>query len=123
MERDMDLVRALLLEIEKQSDGERWLDNIEIDGYSRQQITYHLKLLWEAGLVDANDKTTTLKSGLSIVATGLTWEGHEFLDASRNEGNWNKAKNFLSNKVGTLTFEGIKATLNQIIKSQIPDIM
>jgi len=55
MQRDMDLVRELLLEIDKepQLDGRRWLPgkNISIDGYSPEEIAYHLNMLVEAGYV------------------------------------------------------------------------
>ena len=37
----------------------------------------------------------------------LTWQGHEFLDAARNEDRWNQAKKTISEKGGSLTFRHI----------------
>ena len=58
MKRDMDLVRAILLEVEKHSDGFAPCE-LEIDGYTPEQIAYHAYIMGEAGLVHAIDTTHT----------------------------------------------------------------
>jgi hypothetical protein len=35
----------------------------------------------------------------------LTWEGHEFLDAARDEKRWKKAMSTVKEKGGTITIE------------------
>ncbi|MGZ7104658.1 MAG: DUF2513 domain-containing protein [Candidatus Angelobacter sp.] len=54
MKRDMDLVRLIMLEVEKNPDPMAWAD-INIPGYTDLDISYHIKLLDERGLVEANN--------------------------------------------------------------------
>jgi hypothetical protein len=45
-------------------------------------------------------------------------QGHEFLDASRNETVWKKTLKTINEKGGGLTFEVIKALLTQYTKEE-----
>jgi hypothetical protein len=49
----------------------------------------------------------------------LTWQGHEFLDASRDESFWNKAKGKLAGVTGGIGFELLKAVLLSQAKQQL----
>ena len=91
MKRDMDLVRNILMKGEEQEHG-FFPNPLRIEGYSDEAVGYHASLMVEAGLVVA--RAYNYAGGNSPTATlvSLTWEGHEFLEASRNEGRWNKAK-------------------------------
>ena len=84
MKRDMDLIRLLLLKVE----GE---EQPELTGYTEDQRTYHLALLIEAGLVDGSVSFDASGFPDAVQTTKLTWEGHEFLDAARNDAIWRKA--------------------------------
>ncbi|MGD0227705.1 MAG: DUF2513 domain-containing protein [Terriglobia bacterium] len=89
MERDMDLIRELLLQVDSNPklDGTHYhIFNKPIEGHSLQEVTYHVDLLFEAGYVKG-----TSTSDLPMV-TGLTWEGHEFLDHIRDSGVWASIK-------------------------------
>jgi hypothetical protein len=90
MQRNMDLVRELLLEIDREPrlDGLRWMpgENISIDGYSREEIAYHLNMLVEAGFVTGQ---ATMDAPL---VSKLTWKGHELLDDIRDPDIWAKTK-------------------------------
>ncbi len=52
MKRDVELARLILMRIEAQ---ENYHDNIscEFEGYTDEQVYYHIMLLHEAGLVNA----------------------------------------------------------------------
>ena len=105
MKRDMDLIRQILMEIEKHREplGSFSLD---IENHSPDEISYHVKLLAEAGLVEALDMSSF--SGFEWQATSLTWHGHEFLDAARDETVWNKTKAVVQAQGGSLPFDVIK---------------
>lgn len=53
MKRDMDLIRAILQKVEFCDDSYHLEHMPEIDGYSRPQISYDVKLLSDASLVEA----------------------------------------------------------------------
>ena len=50
MKRDMDLVREILLEIEKQYVSTAIYD-LKVEGYDIATVAYHCKILHEAGLI------------------------------------------------------------------------
>lgn len=87
MQRDMDLIRDLLLELESNPlcDGRRFI-NLDMPGRSIEEIDYHLGLLLEAGYL----KGTQTMSTISV--SSMTWEGHEFLDNIKDPGIWSKTK-------------------------------
>jgi hypothetical protein len=89
MKRDMDLIRKIMLEIEQNADPMAWV-KIDIPDHSATEVSYHIKLLYEQGLVEANDCSDL--GGISWKAKNLTYEGHDFLDAARSDTVWNKAK-------------------------------
>jgi len=68
-------------------------------------------LLFEAGYIEANDLSSD--NEVTVVATRLTWEGHEFLDAARSNTNWTKAKTALDG-VGSFTLDILKKVLADI---------
>jgi len=49
----------------------------------------------------------------------LTYGGHEFLDAARNDTVWEKAKTAVVKSTGVLTLEGLKVALPMVLKSLI----
>ncbi len=116
MKRDMDLIRKILLEIEAYPEPNRWI-NLDIKGYSPKQVSYHVKLLAEARLIEAENVSSTTNFEWKPIC--LTWEGHEFLEASRDEGVWEKAKSLILKKGGTLSFEVLKQALIEIMKGQV----
>jgi hypothetical protein len=52
-------------------------------------------------------------------ARRITYAGHEFLDASRSDTVWNKAKEKVLTTTGALTLEGMKVALPLIVKALV----
>ena len=109
MKRDMELVRKLLLHIEQEYTYQP-LDSrhIEIDGYSKEHIAYHLKIMDDGGLIDVQNSTVMVGNIHRFVIDGITWNGHEFLDSVRNDGVWSHTKESLK-PVGSASFEVVKS--------------
>src|SRR4051794_19325385 len=103
MKRDMDLARQILLALEEnpESTGQQGVD-VAIEGRSPVEISYHVMLLDEADLLEAMDASDS--EGLDWMPLRLTWQGHEFLDAAKEEGIWQKAKAIVKQKTGGLAF-------------------
>ena len=58
MKRDMELVRKILLETEEASNNPiEWIA-LNIEGYDPEVISYHVKIMKEAGLIEAENLTT-----------------------------------------------------------------
>ena len=116
MKRDMDLARKILFEMEKRPPLKGTFQQVEVDGYSEEDINYHVMLLDEAGLIKAQNLTS--HSGGRYIPLRLTWQGHEFLDAARDDTRWNKTKDAMA-KAGGFVFEVAKALLIEFMKQQL----
>jgi len=114
----MDLVRKILLEIESQDIGPG-LKGLKFNEYSKHDVDYHLNLMLEAGLIEGAKHTRGGPHYPLIIPTRLTWTGHDFLDACRDEGIWTKAKEKLKDIGGSATFEIMKMILTQISMKQL----
>ncbi len=88
MKRDMNLVREILLFVEgcTQYGGP---GVVEIAGREPADVEYHVKLLHQAGLLEVMGPGSIYGAGWTVL--GLTWEGHEFIDAARSATTWRKA--------------------------------
>ena len=115
MKRDMDLVREILLTIEK-DEGSGHI-RPRTPGYSAQEITYHIEIMKEAGLVEAEIIRSSKQS--SYILKRLTWQGHEFLDAARDETLWKKAKEKVLEKTSGLSIDLLKAVLLNLGKQAL----
>lgn len=116
MKRDMDLIREVLLRVEDLPFDGRF-HNIAVDERSDEEVNYHVMLLHEAGFIEAIDLTT--HDGICWKPKRLTYSGHEFLDAARSDTVWQKAKAWTQQTTGTLTLEGLKIALPQVVKALI----
>ena len=105
MKRDMELVRQILFALEEHDKPGDWCI-VTIEGRSAIEISYHVKLLNDAGYLEAEDISTS--DGFAWRPTSLTWQGHEFLDAVRNDTVWNNTKKAVADKGGSIPFELLK---------------
>lgn len=117
MKRNMDLCRDILIYVESLSFLSQ-PQKVAVDGFSEEEIQYHLKLLNQAGLIDAENKSRdTQKVRWRVHA--LTWQGHEFVEASRNKSAWDNAKSMIKDKGVGMAFDTIKALLIASAKENV----
>ncbi len=91
MKRDMDLVRKLLRAIEESETPARSPD-LHIEGFTDDQVGYHLMIMGEAELVTGGDVTPNDSEYPVWIGLRLTWKGHEFIDAANDDSVWAKVK-------------------------------
>jgi hypothetical protein len=107
MKRDIEIYRQILLELEACSTPHadvRSLTNVDYE-----TTAYHIRLLHEAGLIDAINMSSN--DGETWSATALTHSGHDFLDTMMADTLWNKTKSIALQKFGTLSLEALKAAI------------
>lgn len=122
MRRHLVLVKELLHEIEAKDDLEhRKPEDFQIDGFDRSQVSYHLRLLFEAGFVsgEAIRSTSTPERLINFWVFDLTWQGHEFLAASRNERIWKKALTTFGDGLSSVPFSVLRELLLHEAKQQL----
>jgi hypothetical protein len=108
MKRDMDLARQILLQIEAAPSPDS-LVSVTSPNHTETEVSYHVMLLEEAQLIKAHDFSGD--SGIRWEPIRLTWAGHEFLEAARNDTRWERAKALMREKVGGIVFSLLKEVL------------
>jgi len=116
MKRDMDLARDILFKLEDKNNPMEAL-KYRREGYSDVEVSYHIKLLNEAGLIHAIDASSA--AGLTWFAMHLTWEGHEFIELARSDSGWQKSLATAKEKAGGLSFDLIKRLLFKVAEAAI----
>jgi len=118
VKRDMELIRKLVLALEDTPTGYA-PDYIEIDGYTPEQISYHAYLMDDAGLAEGMRLDNMNSSGPETVLRNLTWAGHEFADAARDETRWKKAMGIVEEKGGSVTISVLTQLLTALMKGAL----
>ncbi|MFZ1128912.1 DUF2513 domain-containing protein [Methanoregula sp.] len=121
MKRDMDLVRKILLAMEANPQG-FFNEMPAIEGYSSDQVGYHVYLMMQAGLVEGSDVTTLGSESPEAIPSCLTWQGHDFLDASRDDNRWTTAKEIFR-QAGGVSFEVAKEVLAKLMMTSVTTIL
>ena len=113
MKRNMDLIRQLLLGIESETSTQH---EFNIEGVDDLEKWYNVDLLVEANFIRgvavrwAADGTGSYITFKGLVA--LTWHGHDFLNAVRDDTVWFEAKEKVHADgldMQSLTFDVIKS--------------
>jgi hypothetical protein len=114
----MDLIRKMALAMEEAPTGFA-PDNLSFDEYSPEQVAYHAHLMMQAGLATGCETTHMGSSGPEAILTGLTWSGHEFADAARDEARWKKAMGIVQDKGGSVTLSVLTQLLTSLMKGAL----
>ncbi len=77
----------------------------------KRRRQYHVELLCDAGLMCPVGRGTYR----------LTHQGHDFLDAMRDEGIWSRTKDAVAQSGGNATLEIVKTIATGFLKKQIRD--
>jgi Hypothetical protein (DUF2513) len=112
MQRNMDLIRLIVLNTEC---GKPYP---EIIGFTPEAVKYHQMLAIESGLLNGthgkyNENATEVPS--YVIVEDITWEGHNFIDAIREDNNWNKVKVYLTQEGKQLSIETIKIAVKTLL--------
>ena len=120
MQRDMDLMRLVVLEVEKDHQGPNDLVSYEdfdtdmvIDGFTPAQVEYHLKLAIQSGLFEIPGGAEGF-----YIFSGLTPSGHDFADSVRDDKIWNMTKQGAL-KASGFTFELLGQLAKGLVKQQL----
>ncbi|PKI04907.1 hypothetical protein CXF78_09940 (plasmid) [Shewanella sp. 11B5] len=118
MKRNWDVVREILFTLEDLKPTEA----LSLNGFDESRhydISYHVKMLGDAGLLVVEFFHELSEQPSNFYATELTWAGHEFLDSVREKNTWDKVKALIKEKGGVMTFDVIKTTATTVASTLI----
>jgi hypothetical protein len=117
MQRDMDLIRSILMVMADHPDGNA-PHPLKIAGYTDEQIGYHCYLLADAGLIVGIDATNLSSRSPYYIPSTMRWEGYEFLESSRDPDVWKQAKDVVG-KVGGASLNVWTSVLTKIVMQNL----
>ncbi len=115
MKRDLELIRKIVLFIEDAPSGGA-PNPMKFEGYSDAQVGYHAYLLIDAGLARGTDSSNFDSDAPRGLISNLTWAGHEFAEAARDEARWKNAMNVVQEKGGAVTIDVLTQLLVALMK-------
>lgn len=117
MKREMDLVRAILIDVEQCSD---WSgsDLPTYDKWNPTEVGYHVMIMIEADLLSGSNCTGDGDVGHNFCGIELTWMGHEFLEMARSDTTWAKAKAKMG-QAGGVVFSVLQSLLIDYAKKSV----
>lgn len=123
MKRNWDIIREILIRLEEKGPNEHSLNLSNFSEKRHEEISYHIELLEEAGLIYGRMSKEIGTGPHQFVAIRLTWEGHELLDAIKNDTIWKRTKESFVSKGLSMTFDLVKSVAiniaTEFLKSNI----
>ena|ERR1043166_5041248 len=89
MQRDLELIRNILLDAESVPAGQT-IFGFEFSGQTEAEILGHVELLIDAGYLDGTIMRGRQGQPMKCAVKKLTWEGHEFLADAKNDTVWKR---------------------------------
>ncbi|MGL5362836.1 MAG: DUF2513 domain-containing protein [Bosea sp. (in: a-proteobacteria)] len=119
MRRNMDLLRNILLKIDSEqpdSDGTYEFGWEDVGASSYREFVEHFRQLIEKRYVRAIDQFTEIED--TALCTGMTSDGHDFLDSIRDNEIWENTKSSASS-AGGWTLDILADLAKGFVKTQI----
>lgn len=117
MKLNWDTMRRILLAVEALPDEDSQITSHELPGIEPPVAAYHLRQLRAAGLIEGGCSQTTGPAWCH--ATGLTWNGHLYLDGIRSDTTWQRVKTTARDKGLDMSFTSIMALAKWLVEQAL----
>jgi hypothetical protein len=119
MQRDMGLIRSILLRLAEYEHGFASDADLEFEGWSAEQVGFHIHLLGQAGLLKTEENTNLADRSPSAIPMFITWNGYEFLDSAADPSVWSKTLAQIGPAVKSVSFSVLKVVLEHFVKQRL----
>ena len=92
---------------------------LEISGYDGRLISDHINIMYEAGLIEGYADRAQDGRLITVYPTRLTWNGHEFLTAAKNESAWSNFKDKLKSTSSSIPIKVAETFLLKYIEKEV----
>jgi hypothetical protein len=118
MQRDMELVRKILLAMEAEPSGTGPMYP-KIEGYDPDTVAYHIYIMGTGRLIECDPGVAAREGEVrKASARNIMWDGYEFLNAARDQDTWEQAKETVKGAgrdLSTVTIGVLQGILTAII--------
>lgn len=121
MTRNWEIIREILLRLESTNTPNANVNANSFDELPEQEVAYNMRLLSEAGYIEARIMSSSSGDGKinAALALRLTNAGHDLLDTIRNESVWNKVKEKFTSNGLDMTFDLVVSVGKKIIEAML----
>jgi hypothetical protein len=116
MKRNWETIRQLLVKVEECTLP---ADTVRLGDFPDEraaEISYHMALLMEAGLVEGSMVQTIGPEVKDFIATRLSWAGHELIDSIRSDTVWERTKKRFRDAGIEMSIELVKEAAQAVAK-------
>ena len=124
MKLDIDCMRAVMLEVEKQpyrTDLTFHSLKAQLSKYSEDELSYTCIKLKEAGLIEALIIHADNFAQVHLISD-ITFEGHQFLADIRSDNIWGKTKSILG-EIGSTSLSAVIQVAAGVVQAAITQKM
>ena len=122
MKRNWDQIREILIRLEEATTTDDFLRLSSFPQERAHEISYHVELLIEAGLINGHMSKTLGRGPHDFFVARLTWNGLEFLDAIRSNTIWQKTKSSFASQGLSMTFDLVKTVAIDLASTYLKSI-
>lgn len=121
MTRNWEIIREILLSLEKASTPNTVVNANSFAELPEQEVAYNMRLLSEAGYIEARIMSSSSGDGKinAALALRLTNAGHDLLDTMRNDSVWSTIKEKLTSKGIDMTFDLVVSVGKKVIEAML----
>ena len=117
MQRDMDVIRTILLKVR---DADRAISAKDLPSINAIVFARHVQLMEEAGLCCCSIRPDSQGLAVGAIVFRLTWAGYDFAESITDDSIWQSAKDRVIKPAASWTFDILKAYLKSEISRHIP---
>jgi len=114
MKRNMELIRAILFELEEDRLS---FTSEPIQEWNAEEVAYHRGLILDADLAEGKNLSTLGDEDYSL--SGLTSKGHDFVDAARNQTVWASVKSKVLKVGGSVSLSVFQELLKKSLLQEL----
>lgn len=121
MIRNWTIIRTILLALESASTPNTVINANNLPPFPEQEVAYNIRLLSEAGYINANIRESCRGDGIinTALARSLTNAGHELLDTIRNDSVWRKVQDKFKSSGLEMTFDLVLMVGKKIMETML----
>ena len=111
MTRNWELIRKILLEVEKEPAGGGPIYRFKYEDVSPEEIGEHVDLLIKSGYLEGSVQTDEKNRISRYLVFRLTWAGHDFIGVAKNAAPWKTVTTQVAEKGLNVTIDMLKELL------------
>ena len=121
MTRNWEIIREILLRLESTNTPNAYVNANSFDGLPEQEVAYNMRLLSDAGCIEARIMDSSSGDGKINAALALRLKnaGHDLLDTMRNESVWNKVKEKFTSSGIDMTIDLVVSVGKKIVEAML----